>query len=80
MSREEFKGYIDWDERKVYVDFGSGDEIPISIQYNVDEVARQILAGYWGNGEERFRRLAEAGYTELQIEEIQSRVNEMLGG
>lgn len=79
MSREEFTGYIDWEARKVYVDFGSGEETQVQIQYDINELARQVIAGYWGNGEDRFRRFREAGYTDQQIDSIQQRVNEMMG-
>lgn len=79
MSREEFTGYIDWEARKVYVDFGTGEETPVAIQYDVNELARQVIAGYWGNGADRVRRFREAGYTDQQIESIQQRVNELMG-
>ena len=41
----------------------------------VDEVARQVLAGEWGNGEERKEKLLAAGYSYVAV---QSRVNELL--
>lgn len=36
----------------------------------VDEIAREVIRGDWGNGEERKKRLSEAGYnyTEVQAE------------
>ncbi|MCH5207535.1 MAG: SH3 domain-containing protein [Oscillospiraceae bacterium] len=43
---------------------------------DIDELARQCIRGDWGNGEERKRRLTEAGY---DYKTVQKRVNEMLG-
>lgn len=40
------------------------------------EVARQVIRGNWGNGEERKRRLRSAGYDYGFIQNI---VNRMLG-
>lgn len=38
----------------------------------IDELARDVLDGKWGNGDERRKRLEEAGY---DYDEIQARVN-----
>lgn len=43
---------------------------------NIDDIAREVIRGNWGNGSERRRRLTEAGYS---YEEVQARVNEILG-
>jgi hypothetical protein len=40
-----------------------------------DEIAREIIAGKWGNGKERQQRLTEAGYN---YESIQAIVNKLL--
>lgn len=42
---------------------------------SVDDIAREVIRGNWGNGTERKRRLAEAGY---DYATIQKRVNELL--
>lgn len=42
---------------------------------SIEEVAKQVLAGKWGNGEERRLRLANAGY---DVAKVQAKVNEML--
>lgn len=42
---------------------------------DVDEVAREVIRGEWGNGAERKRRLTEAGY---DYSAVQARVNELL--
>lgn len=42
----------------------------------VDDLAREVIDGKWGNGEERERRLVQAGHN---YEEVQARVNQILG-
>ena len=42
---------------------------------SVDEVAKEVIQGKWGNGAERKRRLEDAGYN---YKEVQSKVNELL--
>ena len=42
---------------------------------SIDEVAREVLAGKWGNGDDRRKRLAAAGYN---YKEVQARVNALL--
>lgn len=44
---------------------------------SVDEVAQEVLQGVWGNGEERFNNLTNAGYN---AQAIQNRVNSLLSG
>lgn len=44
---------------------------------SVDEVAREVIRGLWGNGQERKDRLTKAGYN---YSTIQERVNEILKG
>lgn len=42
----------------------------------VDELAKEVLEGKWGNGKERAEKLAAAGYS---YQAVQDRVNEILG-
>ena len=42
---------------------------------SIDELAREVIKGQWGNGAERKRRLTEAGY---DYNAVQARVNELL--
>lgn len=44
---------------------------------NLDAVARDVIAGKYGNGDVRRRRLEKAGYNYLKV---QKRVNELLKG
>lgn len=43
---------------------------------SINEVAREVIEGKWGNGQDRFNRLANAGY---DGNVVQNRVNEILG-
>lgn len=43
---------------------------------SIDEVAKEVIAGQWGNGQDRFNKLAAAGY---DGNAVQNRVNEILG-
>lgn len=43
---------------------------------SVDEIAKEVLDGKWGNGTDRKNRLTAAGY---DYDSVQKRVNEMLG-
>lgn len=42
---------------------------------NVDVVAKEVLAGKWGNGEDRKKRLQAAGY---DYGAVQRKVNELM--
>lgn len=44
---------------------------------SVDEVAQEVLQGVWGDGEERFNSLTNAGY---DAQTVQNRVNSLLSG
>ena len=54
----------EWDKREVQPQLKS-----------IDEVAREVIRGEWGNGQDRVDRLTEAGY---DYSEVQARVNELL--
>ena len=41
----------------------------------IDTVAREVIAGQWGNGQDRVNRLTQAGY---DYNTVQARANEML--
>ena len=56
------------------------DDIPVESSTNsdtmiIDKIAREVIAGKWGNGVERKQRLRAAGYNPSMI---QLRVNELL--
>lgn len=48
---------------------------PAPSKKSVDELAREVIAGKWGNGSDRHARLKAAGY---DYDAIQNRVNEIL--
>lgn len=48
----------------------------VETEKNLDEIAKAVINGQYKNGEERKRLLQEAGYS---FEEVQNKVNEMLG-
>ena len=56
----------EWDKRKVQ---------PQAQLKSIDEVAREVIAGKWGDGENRKARLTQAGY---DYNVVQARVNEIL--
>ena len=43
---------------------------------SIEEIAKEVIDGKWGNGTERKQRLTEAGYN---YDEVQAKVNELLG-
>lgn len=43
---------------------------------SVDDIAKEVIDGKWGNGEERKKKLKDAGYN---YTEVQKKVNELLG-
>ena len=53
-----------------------GQQIKIPSKKSVDEIAREVLRGLWGNGAEREKRLTAAGY---DYAAVQQRVNALLG-
>lgn len=50
---------------------------PAPSKKSVDEVAKEVIAGKWGNGSDRRAQLEKAGY---DYDAVQNRVNELLEG
>ena len=48
-----------------------------SVIKTIDELAREVIDGKWGSGDDRKKRLTDAGYN---YSEVQARVNEILKG
>ena len=44
------------------------------VRKSIEEIAREVLLGKWGNGEERKNRLKAAGY---DYETVRKKVNEL---
>ena len=55
----------------------NGDSTGDSISTDLDSVAQEVLQGLWGNGQERYDRLTNAGYN---AQEVQDRVNSLISG
>jgi lysozyme len=51
---------------------------PVSapVKKSVDEIAHEVLSGFWGNGDDRKNRLSAAGYS---YDSVQAKVNELMG-
>lgn len=49
---------------------------PVDNKKSIEELAQEVIDGKWGNGQERYDRLTEAGY---DYNKVQTKVNEILG-
>lgn len=59
-------------QNRVNEKLGAGTQAPSK---SVNEIANEVIRGEWGNGSERKRRLADAGY---DYSTVQARVNKIL--
>ena len=55
----------------------NGDSTDNSTSTDLDSVAQEVLQGLWGNGQERYDSLTNAGY---DAQAVQDRVNSLLNG
>ena len=67
-------GY-NYDAVQTVVNQRLGGGAPAADRPSLDEIARQVIRGQWGNGAERRRRLEGAGYNYAAV---QARVNQLL--
>lgn len=58
-----------------YAVFDSNGKQVYPTKKSIDEVAREVIQGKWGNGAERKKRLNDAGY---DYNEVQKKVNKLL--
>ena len=58
-----------------YAVFDSNGKQVYPAKKSIDEVAREVIQGKWGNGAERKKRLTDAGY---DYNEVQKRVNALM--
>lgn len=65
------------DERKLFVTPVADEEKPAAKKKSDKTIAKEVIAGKWGNGAARKKKLTEAGY---DYNAIQKLVNEMLKG
>ena len=54
----------------------TGQNTSTSNKKSIDQLADEVIAGNWGNGEDRKNRLSQAGYN---YDQVQAKVNEKLG-
>lgn len=52
------------------------ENVPVMAEDLLVQIAKEVIEGDWGNGEERRERLESAGY---DYESVQEKVNEMMG-
>ena len=55
--------------------FDSNGNVVYPAKKSVDEIAREVIHGKWGNGTDRKNRLTNAGY---DYNAVQKRVNELM--
>lgn len=58
-----------------YFVFDSNGNVVYPTKKSVDEIAREVIQGKWGNGADRKNRLTSAGY---DYSAVQKRVNELM--
>ena len=58
-----------------YITTKSGTAVTTSSKKSIDEIAREVIQGLWGNGQDRKNRITKAGY---DYSAVQKRVNELL--
>lgn len=73
-SSYKFRGFI---ENPNYKHSTPTPSQPANNNKSIDELAKEVITGKWGNNPERKQRLESAGY---DYSKVQNRVNEMLAG
>lgn len=58
-----------------YSVFDANGNVVYPVKKSIDEIAREVIQGKWGNGTDRKSRLANAGY---DYNAVQKRVNELM--
>ena len=71
-----YKDYPSIIKEKGLNGYGSGQVPQPTPGKSVDELAREVIQGVWGNGQDRKNALTNAGY---DYSAVQARVNEILG-
>lgn len=64
---------LGWDCHLRYI----GAQTDVNPNYSIGTIAKQVIAGKWGNGETRKKLLTNAGYN---YNDVQKKVNEILNG
>lgn len=74
-SKAGYEGRIWFEHGKLkWIEYVSDNLIQKKL--NIENLAKEVIQGLWGNGEERRQRLEDYGY---DYDEVQRKVNELLG-
>ena len=58
-----------------YISLTTGKTVNVSTKKSIEAVAKEVIEGKWGNGEQRKKKLTEAGY---DYNAVQKKVNDLL--
>lgn len=75
LDKDEFFG--DENTWRAYAGANGSKPAPVPTRKSNEEIADEVIAGKWGNGQDRKNRLSAAGYDYRAIQDI---VNKKLGG
>lgn len=70
-------GNVDMDTLYEESMLSNDGDAPATSVKTVDEIAKEVINGLWGNGDDRKQKLTDASY---DYSVVQNRVNEILGG
>jgi CW_7 repeat len=48
------------------------------VDHSLDEIAKEVIAGEWGQGQEQRQKLADAGYDHIKVNEAVTRLRNNL--
>lgn len=68
-------GYDYAEVQKLVNKLANGESIDVSPKKSVTEIAKEVIAGVWGNGQDRKNKIVAAGY---DYSAVQKKVNELL--
>ena len=72
---EDFAKIIKDNKLNGYDSTPAPEPTPTPAKKTIEELAREVIAGKWGNGQYRIKKLKDAGY---DYDKVQARVNEIL--
>ena len=70
------KGQVSGISGNVDMDYQIVETVEKPVEKTIEELAKEVIEGKWGNGQERKDKLTNAGYN---YNDVQKRVNEILG-
>ncbi|XJS10981.1 glucosaminidase domain-containing protein [Aerococcaceae bacterium WGS1372] len=69
------RNHFDWSDPRIKGYARPEYASPAEVHKTVDQIAREVIAGQWGNGVHRISKLLAAGYNHFDVQE---RVNDLL--